>query len=376
LFPKILKRFVILMRIAYVTIHVAPEIMQGGVGKKIETQISIWRGQRHEVRLFSLTPVQIPFPDECQFVFNPNVNLVKREFNRMAQLKCMLAAIQEYEPDIIYLRFGLYSFPLHRLFKISPVVLETNSDDRQEYRTRGVFFHWINRITRGLTFAPASGIVFPSDELADVLLPKRNKPFLVISNGINLDNVKPLPPAGNMHPVITLVGSPGMNWHGVDKLIGLARQFSDLTVNIIGYSRGDVGTPVPDNVKFHGFLNGDALRDVLSRTDVACGTLALHRKKMREASPLKVRESLAYGIPVIIAYHDTDLNDISLDTILCIPNTEDNVIANAGRIRQFAYDMIGRRVDITLIAPHLDQKKKEEKRLAFFEQILVEGGSQ
>lgn len=359
------------MRIAYVTIHVAPEIMQGGVGKKIETQISIWRGQSHEVRLFSLTPAQIPFPDECQFTFNPNVNLVKREFNRMGELKRMLAAIQGYEPDIIYLRFGLYSFPLHRVFKIAPVVLETNSDDRQEYRTRGVFFHWMNRITRGLTFAPASGIIFPSDELADVLLPKRNKPFLVISNGINLDNVKPLPPAGNMCPVITLVGSPGMNWHGVDKLIGLAHLFSDLTVNIIGYSRDDVGTPAPDNVKFHGFLNGDALHDVLSQTDVACGTLALHRKKMNEASPLKVRESIAHGIPVIIAYHDTDLHNVSLDTILRIPNTEENVIQNAEQIRRFAYDMLGKRVDLGVVAPRLDQRRKEERRLAFLERIAA-----
>ena len=31
------------MRIAYVTVHVAPEIMQGGVGKKIKTQMRIWR---------------------------------------------------------------------------------------------------------------------------------------------------------------------------------------------------------------------------------------------------------------------------------------------------------------------------------------------
>lgn len=38
---------------------------------------------------------------------------------------------------------------------------------------------------------------------------------------------------------------------------------------------------------------------------VCIGTLALHRKNMTEASPLKTREYLAHGFPVIIGYKDT-----------------------------------------------------------------------
>jgi glycosyltransferase involved in cell wall biosynthesis len=359
------------MRIAYVTVHVAPEIMRGGVGKKIQTQMGIWREMGHEVTLFSLTPAEIPFPGERQFVFDAKTNLLKREANRASALKRMLAAVREYQPDVIYLRFGLYSYPLHRLFNIAPAVLETNSDDRQEYQKRGAFFHWMNRFSRNLTFGPASGIVFPSHELVDVLLPGRDKPFCVISNGVDLSRVEPLPPTNNISPVIALVGSSGMDWHGIDKLIGLAGMFPDLTIHIIGRLQDDVNIPAPANVHFLGFLRGKELYAALSEADLTCGTLALHRKRMNEASPLKVRESLAFGIPVIIAYHDTDLHDVHLDTILRIPNTENNVVENAERIRQFAYDMIGKRVDISAVAPYLDQHKKEEARLAFFEQILA-----
>ena len=81
------------MRIAYVTIHVAPEIMQGGVGKKIKNQISIWRGQGNDATLFSLTPAEIPFPEARQFIFDSKTNLLKREFARSATLKQMLAAV-------------------------------------------------------------------------------------------------------------------------------------------------------------------------------------------------------------------------------------------------------------------------------------------
>jgi hypothetical protein len=358
------------MRIAYVTIHVAPEIMQGGVGRKIGTQMSLWRGAGHDVTLFSLTPAEIPFPGERQFVFDAKTSLLKREANRASGLMRMLEAVRAYQPEIIYLRFGLYSYPLHRLFKIAPVVLETNSDDRQEYQKRGAFFYWMNRITRGLTFGSAAGIVFPSHELVDVLLPKRDKPFCVISNGIDLSRAEVLPPTDNKQPVLTMVCSPGMKWHGVDKLFRFAEVFPDITVNIVGYTEKDLDLPAPSNVHLHGFLDKQGVRAVLADTDVACGTLALHRNNMQEASVLKVREALMYGIPVIIAFRDTDLSKVELDTILRIPNTEENVLENAERIRTFAYNMIGKRVDINSVAPYLDQRKKEETRMFFLQKSL------
>lgn len=363
------------MRIAYVTIHVAPEIMQGGVGKKIRSQMSIWREQGQAVTLFSLTPARIPFPDERQFVFDSRVNLLKREINRASALKRMLVSIRQYKPDMIYLRYGLYSFPLHHIFNIAPVVLEINSNDKVEYATRGKFFYWMNCLTRNLIFASVSGIIPPTRELISAFPSKYNKPVVVISNGIDLSDVELLPPTNNTSPVITMVASPGMNWHGVDKLIKLAELYPDLTVNIVGYSLRDVGSITSGNVYFHGLLYGKELSEVLSRTDVTCGTLALHRKKMNEASPLKVRESLAFGIPVIIAYKDTDLDELELDTILRIPNTEMNIIENAERIRKFAYKMIGKRVNIDVVAPYIDQRKKEEARLVFFESIIAGHGA-
>lgn len=88
------------MCIAYVTIHVAPEIMRGGVGKKIQTQMGIWREKGYEVALFSLTPAEIPFPGERQFIFEAQTNLLKREANRASGLMRMLESIREYQPEI------------------------------------------------------------------------------------------------------------------------------------------------------------------------------------------------------------------------------------------------------------------------------------
>ncbi|MCZ2127897.1 MAG: glycosyltransferase family 4 protein [Anaerolineales bacterium] len=359
------------MRVAYVTVHVAPQIMRGGVGKKIKTQMRLWREAGHEVVLFSLTPAEIPFPEERPFLFDAQTNLLKREINRASALRRMLDEIRGYQPDAVYLRFGLYSYPLHCLFKIAPVVLEINSDDRPEYRKRGAFFYWTNRLTRGITFGRSSGFISPSYELAKTLLTKYKKPFRVISNGIDLTCAEALPPPQNPQPILTMVCSPGADWHGVDKIIEFAKIAPDVKINVVGYAENDLNLLIPSNVKLLGFLDQENVKNILAQTDVVLGTLALHRKKMDEASPLKVREALAYEIPIIIAYDDTDLRGIEIDTILRIPNTEENVIENAERIRQFAYAMRGKRVDFASVAARFDQHKKEEMRLQFLEEIAA-----
>lgn len=359
------------MRIAYVTVHIAPELMRGGVGKKIKTQLGLWRKAGHEVALFSLTPDVIPFPEERQFVFDAKTSLLKRETNRASGLMRMLDSVRAYKPDIIHLRFGLYSYPLHRLFRIAPTVLEVNSDDRVEYATRGKFFYWLNRLTRGLTFGSAAGIVASTRELLSIYPLKKPQVTAVISNGVDVDAVEILPPPDNDKPVLTLVGSPAMNWHGMDKLIRFAQANPDVFVNIVGYSAKDVGMTIPANVTMHGYLSYAQIREVLAKTDVACGTLALHRKNMREACPLKVREAVLYGLPLLLGYHDTDLSDLNLPTILQIPNTENNLTTHTEQIRAFAFAMMGKRLDFNTISPYLDQRKKEGARLAFFEKVMA-----
>jgi glycosyltransferase involved in cell wall biosynthesis len=369
------------MKIAYVTINVASNIMMGGVGAKIKRHVSLWKEMGHEARIFSLAPENVPMPDSEQFVFAsltklPILKFLTLEFSRSHTLRRMIKAIEEHNPDIIYLRFGLYTFPLHGLFKIAPVILEVNSNDLDEYFVlRGYFFYWLNRITRNITFSLSSGLVPVSRELAQ-LNSNFKKPYRITSNGIDLDAYEGMVPPSNRTPVLTIIGSPGMSWHGMDKLLPLAERFPDLTINIIGYGPQDFSEPIPANIIAHGYLDQTAIKEILAKTDVVFGTLALHRKNMEEVPPLKVREALAFGIPVIVAYTDTDLQHLDLPTVLRIPNTEENVLDGAETIRQFAYDMMGRRVDIDAVKPYIDQRAKEEQRLVFFTEILARSKGQ
>jgi hypothetical protein len=97
----------------------------------------------------------------------------------------------------------------------------------------------------------------------------------------------------------------------------------------------------------------------------------MHRNRLNEASPLKTREYLAAGIPVLMAYRDTDFLH-GAPFLLELPNEEDNVFPNLEHIDRFVHQMRGVTVPRRDVA-HLDWAHKEPARLALFERILHEG---
>ena len=133
----------------------------------------------------------------------------------------------------------------------------------------------------------------------------------VISNGIDLSAFQPLDAPNNETPRLVFIGTPGYSWHGVDKLVELARTFPDLHIDIVGYDQLPEHEPLPPNLTLHGYLNADGYRKVMAGCDLAISTLALYRKGMEEACPLKTRECLAYGLPMVLPYVDTDLKDLN-----------------------------------------------------------------
>jgi glycosyltransferase involved in cell wall biosynthesis len=283
----------------------------------------------------------------------------------------MIEDVRKFRADIIYLRCGVYLFPVHTLLALAPAVLELNSNDVAERALRGWYARLFNLLTRGLVLRNAAALVAVTREIVELPANQRyGKPSRVIGNGIDLEQYDPLPPPSHTIPALTLVGSAGMAWHGVDKLVRLAEMYADLKINIVGYRPREVGRFLPANVKAYGFLDPLGVKDVLRETDVACGSLALHRNNMQEGSTLKVPEALAYGIPVLLGYHDTDLAGLKTECILQLPNTEDNVAANAEQIRSFAYRMRGRRIRREDISARIDQRAKEQDRLAFFDEIV------
>ncbi|HSL29022.1 MAG TPA: glycosyltransferase [Anaerolineales bacterium] len=360
------------MRIAYVSLH-WPRTRHSGVGKKIQSHISTWQRMGHETRLFMHTSASEPSSEliEADYFFYAGSGRVGTEIHRVRAAKQMLHAVRSFQPDIIFLRYGMYVYPAHRLAEIAPVVEEINTNDLSQHEELGLVYSLYNRFTRGIFLRRVHGLVVVSHELAaSKAFASFRKPTEVIANGIELDAIQPLPAPRNETPHLVFIATPGYFWHGVDKLLTLARLHGDLTIHVVGYDIPEQATSLPPNVYFHGYLNSDAYVSLLGKSDVAISTLALHRKAMQEASPLKTRECLAYGLPTVIAYTDTDLDRVDFDFLLKIPNKEDNIQAHAHAIREFAYRMRGCRADRDSLRPLIDARQKEAARLAFFEKLL------
>jgi glycosyltransferase involved in cell wall biosynthesis len=260
---------------------------------------------------------------------------------------------------------------VHRLTEIAPVVGEINTNDIVQHKELGPVLSLYNRLTRSILLKRVSGLVSVSEELAcDISYSAYGKQMRMISNGIDLRLFQPLPAPENGVPRLVFIGTPGYSWHGVDKLVELARRFTDLQVEIVGYSALPEYEPLPANLSLHGYLNADRYRKVMAGCDLAISTLALYRKGMEEACPLKTRECLAYGLPIVLPYKDTDLHALDCDFLLKIPNKADNIQTHGQAIHDFAYRMRGRRADRDRIAA-IDQAAKEAERIRFFEEIIL-----
>ena len=359
------------MRIASISLH-WPRTKDSGVGKKLDQQIRLWQAGGHEARLFMHTSRYAPLSDliPAEVIPYDSAGKLGTELNRAEAARKLITAVRNFQPDVIYLRLAMYVYPVHQLTRIAPVVGEINTNDLEQHKELGTVLSLYNRLTRGVLLKRVSGLVSVSDELArDASYSAYRKPMRVISNGIDLSAFPPLDAPNNDTPRLVFIGTPGYSWHGVDKLVELTRMFPDLQVDIVGYDQLPEYEPLPPNLALHGYLNADSYRKVMAGCDLAISTLALYRKGMEEACPLKTRECLAYGLPMVLPYGDTDLKGLDADFLLKIPNKEDNIQTHGQAIHDFAYYMRGRRVDRNLIAS-IDQVAKEAERIRFFEEII------
>jgi len=344
------------------------------VGKKILRTINAWHAEGHEARLFMHTlkhePVHEFLPAEI-FMYHGK-NKLQIEVSRIFATHRLVDAVRSYQPDLIFLRYGMYVYPIHDLVSIAPVIEDVTTNDLIQHKQLGRIYALYNQLTRGILLRRVDGLVAISHELArSVAFAPYRKPTMVIANGIDLENYDPFPAPSNDVPRLVFMGSPSVGFaaHGIDKLVLLASKCSGLHFDVIGYDGFDDARRLPTNITFHGYLSAERYQPLLARADLAISSLAFHRVGMQEQSPLKSREYLAYGLPIVVPYTDTDLDDLECDFFLKIPNQEDNVQTYWQAIRDFAYRMRGKRVDRSLITS-IDQKEKEHIRLQFFEEII------
>jgi hypothetical protein len=162
-----------------------------------------------------------------------------------------------------------------------------------------------------------------------------------------------------------LIGYARHDWSGMDKIAALASALPEFDFVVIGAS-----LPGPANLRcFPALTQADADR-VMRDCTVGLGPLALHRKGMFEASPLKSRNYLALGLPIIQSYEDTDLSERD-GCVLELPNREDGLLGNLDRVREFVWRAFSDRSlserALALAHGRVSLRAKEQERLRFLD---------
>lgn len=354
------------MRIAYFA-HVNAA-RRSGVLQKVAGQAGQWRAAGHEVRVFILTrEADDPW---TELVGNVVIRRYAGPLSRIKALIRLVEAVRAFGPGLVYLRWDLFYPPMLRFPRRAPLVIEINTDDVAESaigsRVRVVY----NRLTRGLLLGRARAFVFVTSELsAKPSFAGFKATHRVVTNGIELAAYPSLPAIGGPEPRLAFVGTAGQPWHGLDKLVELAYRRPEWRFEIMGMDNDVWATQAPpSNVTWHGALDRAGVIEVLATADVGVGTLALHRKSMNEACPLKVREYLAVGLPILYGYADPDADFLG-SYVLRIENTETGVIDAIDAIDDFVTRSRGVRVPRSAVG-HLDVAVKEGQRMALFDELV------
>ena len=358
-----------------------------GLVKKIYESAGEWLERGHDVLLISYGEYRTLDPRNKleSVLIKP-----KSSFRRLRllieyffQYKYLKVEVEKFNPDIVY---GRYAFPLWSPEKgygaTSPYVLEINSDDLVEYGLKSSLTGFINRLFRKSFISNSAGLVFVTNDLSS----SRSFSFFkknikVIANGVidagyEIGDQEVASEAIN----VGFVGSPNQSWHGVDKVVKLAKLLPTVNFHIVGVAEDELDKIVNvdtklENIKFYGYLKGTELLNQMKKWDVGVSSLALHRKNMEEACPLKSRQYLSLGIPMVYAYDDPDMTG---DEPFCLklPNVEGNVEHCLEEISRFFFmannDLNMKQMAMNFSRDSLSVSKKERLRLEFFKEVVLD----
>jgi hypothetical protein len=349
------------LRIAYLAHGVGGR--NSGVFAKILSQASIWAALDEDVDVGIF--VRCEAGDEADWQGQPHVVAVSSSrfgiVGRFIAREALSRTLTRWSPDVIYMRQSTPSPSVIALMRRIPTVVEINTLDLTELRLQSPIRYLYSRVTRDVMLRRAAGLVAVSGEIArHPTVTRLGVPVVVVPNAVDLASHPQLEPTGNASPRLVFLGTPGLPWHGVDKIVRLGLHFPTWTFDLVGPGRADLPI-LPPNVIAHGSLGRQQFLPIVASADVAIGPLALHRAGLQEASPLKVADYLAYGLPAIIAHTDTRFPR-GAPFLLQLPNTEGNVDTTTEEVRAFVEGWRGRRVprmDVSAI----DSRTVEEGRL-------------
>lgn len=212
-----------------------------------------------------------------------------------------------YDPKAILSNIYAMLFSLYK-----PVYLEHN----------GIFDHSLSLLNRKaelklhlltqylFQFFPITHIGV-TKQIQSFLKSKKIKQTLYIQNGYQkVKSIEPLSKQSinllktfrKKHKKIGVFIGNGYVWHGMEKISDLFKQYPDIGLVVIG--KGYENNNKSENILFMGPLNSSKTKLVFEFCDFGVGAFNCQLTGFTEVCPLKTREYLCYGLPILINIAD------------------------------------------------------------------------
>ena len=362
------------MRIAYL-IEVNP-YKNSGIVKKINDQIEFWVQQGHDVEPFILWP-KLKNGNKNYFVrgrlYSNEIlnklpdNFIKTYLTKIFTLPKIDKDLSQFSPDVLYIRQNIWYPGLTSVLSKYNTILEVNTVDTIEINHYSKFKKMVYNFGREKVLNSSKGIISVSPDILKHYEQYTHLLKKVVSNGINLSKINKIKKDENLDRVnFVFVGSNSMKWHGIDRIIELAKKFNEYFFNIVGYNKSDF-KEVPNNMKFYGWVEKEELIEIYSKNHFGLGSFSNYLVGKKIDSTLKVREYLAYGLPVLLGHIDVDFKDCEF--VFKITDDDGDFID-----REEIKEYVEKNKNLIIDNKHLeiiDSSVKEKERLSFFELFLT-----
>jgi len=357
-----------MISVAYLITH--PSYTADGVTLKVQDQVEAWRALGLNVTVFFITRIRAKdgIPPDARVYLR-----TERQYSHV-QVERDLGSLN---PDLVYMRYCYPQIGTFRVVQKYPTVIELNGDllstmkMRSRSGWRDLLLYWYVRFTCGPMFRRADAFACVTHEVAHLpYVRKYRKPIAVSPNSICLDNYSITERDAAGRPRIAFIAKVSA-WHGIDKLVHLARLLeSRVDFDVIGATRPPSDN-IPQNIMWHGWRSLDEAGDLLARADVGIDGLALYRKNMQEACPLKIRFYVAHGLPIILSCKETAFVGHQLPWwVYQVSNDPENVEKHASGILEFSMRMRGHRVQHSESRQFFDTGVVEKARCDFFRELV------
>lgn len=298
------------------TIKLAKE-NRNGIMKKVFAEARVLSSE-YDVYIWGFTDNSIIyFHEETSFEVTKFANKRERRikyFNEITRF-CI-----EKKASVFYFRYASSDFFLLRSLRMMKKAGITNLIEVPTYPYEGEFKDSIkkqlilllDRILRPLLKRYVSGAVVFMGNYKKLF----GIPTILTMNGIDFDEIE-LVKNQELRPIRMVEVSTMLPHHGCDRIIkGIAQYINgggqeNIHLSIVGdgpecekYKSLVKSCKVEAFVDFCGRQDGSQLRDIFDNSNVAVGSLGLHRIGIQNASTLKAREYIARGLPVVYSTSD------------------------------------------------------------------------